>query len=187
MNDANATQLQIASVSILAVVDSVASALAAGVLFRDAEEGTNVHQLLRGHFFAFRQWKVPDEVRIVTRIQHAIVALMRADLQIPDDEPENPNRTEIRFQINRLREQLLRIVGQARVDAFDALLLANPLMAQPPVAAPAMVGSEDDGDDSDGSDGEDDEDGEDDSEGSDDEDGEDDSDGSDGENDSDGV
>ena len=58
---------------------------------------------------------------------------MVAVLALPVTDPETEQLAELRRQIARLRHQLLQRAGQEGLDAFDADILANPLVAPMPV------------------------------------------------------
>ena len=65
----------------------------------------------------FKQWKVPDEAKLMRRI---LVALYEAEAQLPIDEPENSSvKIEFRTQVQRLRSKLLQVGGQEKLDEFD--------------------------------------------------------------------
>ena len=77
--------------------------------------------MMRQYLGDFRQWKVPDEAKLSRRIKNALVALYQAREHLPPDEPaDSPLNVEFRTQIDRLREKLLQIAGQAAVVQFDA-------------------------------------------------------------------
>ena len=128
-----AVEMQRASTSILAFVDSAVPALAEGALFREAERDADFLQLLWQHINAFQQWQAPDSQRLEDRLKHALRLLMVAVLALPVTDPETEQLAELRRQIARLRHQLLQRAGQEGLDAFDADILANPLVAPMPV------------------------------------------------------
>ena len=69
----------------------------------------------------FKAWKIPDEARLLKRIEHALVALYQARAHLPPDEPENSQlNTEFRTQISRLKEKMLKIGGAAFFAKFEA-------------------------------------------------------------------
>ena len=128
-----AVEMQRASTSILAFVDSAVPALAEGALFREAERDADFLQLLWQHINAFQQWQAPDSQRLEDRLKHALRLLMVAVLALPVTDPETEERAALGWQITRLRQQLLQRAGQEGLDAFDADILANPPVAPPVV------------------------------------------------------
>ena len=75
---------------------------------------------LFAYFRCFTEWKVPDEARLLTRIRHALVAMYEAQAHLPEDEPENSALSvEFRTQIDRLRQKLRQIGGEAALTLFD--------------------------------------------------------------------
>jgi hypothetical protein len=82
---------------------------------------------LREYFRCFRAWKGVDEVKLATRIKHAVVALHQAYSHLPPDEPvDSPLKQEFATQLIRLREKLLKVVGRDQLDEFDAFNPAPP-------------------------------------------------------------
>lgn len=76
--------------------------------------------LLFRYFYAFKQWKVTDEQKLVKRIKHVLMALYRAEHQVSPNEPEDSHvRIDFHTQIQRLRSKLLQIGGQEVLDKFD--------------------------------------------------------------------
>lgn len=127
--DAESTALQQASTSLLAVVHSAASTLAAGGLLLDVERGGEFQQLLHEHMQAFEAWSNPDSERLVERITHALRALLVAELGMANYPPTDPTRILLAQQLARLRGKLVQIGGQEAVARFQANLLANPPVA----------------------------------------------------------
>ena len=77
--------------------------------------------LLLRYLRCFKAWKVPDEIRLVCRIRHALFALYDARGHLPADEPADSRLSvELRVQIDRLRVKLLHIGGQTALTQFDA-------------------------------------------------------------------
>ena len=68
----------------------------------------------------FKAWKIPDEVKLVCRIKHALIALYQAEQHLPPDEPEDSKlKIEFRTQIERLRSKLQQIGGASALAEFD--------------------------------------------------------------------
>ena len=85
----------------------------------------------------FRAWKVPDEVKLVARIKHALVALYEAQSHLPaDEDPESKLNVEFRTQIWRLRMKLSQIAGETELRKFD-----DGRVVQPPCQNPSDFGS----------------------------------------------
>jgi hypothetical protein len=85
----------------------------------------------------FQEWKVPDEARLVCRIQHALLSLHQARALLPAAEPAgSPLRAEFASQIGRLREKLRAIGGGAVAAQTDAALAAVGLDALAPSLPP---------------------------------------------------
>ena len=77
-------------------------------------------QLLCEYLKCFKAWKVPDEMKLTCRIQHALIALYMAQGQLPRDEPEDSKLSvEFRTQIKRLRDKLSQIAGPDKLREFD--------------------------------------------------------------------
>ncbi len=77
--------------------------------------GVTLHQ----YMVDFKNWKIPDEQRLVSRIKHAIVALHQARIHLPPDEPEESALSmEFTIQTLRLKQKLRKIAGD---DALAAL------------------------------------------------------------------
>ena len=80
---------------------------------------------LAAYFRTFQAWKVPDELRLITRIKHALVALYQAHSQLPSHEPANsPLRREFSAQVARLLNKLQHIGG---INALTAFMADNPV------------------------------------------------------------
>jgi hypothetical protein len=80
---------------------------------------------LAAYFRAFQAWKVPDELRLITRVKHALVALYQAHSQLPSHEPANsPLRREFSAQVARLLNKLQHIGG---INALTAFMADNPV------------------------------------------------------------
>jgi len=97
--------------------------------------------LLLAYMRQFKVWKVPDEARLVQRIQHGLLSLYEARSHLPPDEPDDSVlNTEFRVQIGRLRGKLAQVAGNDFLQKFDndrqvqnfsepALHIANELLA----------------------------------------------------------
>ena len=66
----------------------------------------------------FKAWKVPDEAKLVARIQVALIALYQGLAQLPQDE-ESTLKTEFETQIRTLRDKLRQISSPATLARFD--------------------------------------------------------------------
>jgi hypothetical protein len=77
--------------------------------------------LLADYLQKFQAWKTPDEAILVNRIKYALIALYRAADHMPPEDVLNntPIHLEMTQQIVRLRQKLLRIIGQEQLDRFD--------------------------------------------------------------------
>jgi hypothetical protein len=74
----------------------------------------------------FKAWKVPDELRLGSRIRHALIALYQAFAALPADEPPDSALVrEFLTQIERLRGKLQQIVGIEGLHQFDADRIAG--------------------------------------------------------------
>ena len=77
--------------------------------------------LFMDYLRCFNAWKVPDEIKLVCRIRHALFALYNARDHLPADESADSKLSvEFRTQIERLRSKLTQIGGQAALTQFDA-------------------------------------------------------------------
>ncbi len=85
----------------------------------------------------FKAWKVPDEVKLTSRIRHALIALYQAELQLPSDEPaDSPLKREFCIQVERLRSKLQQIAGVEALRQFDRDRIAGGVGVMPlPVEA----------------------------------------------------
>jgi len=122
-DDTTAKNLFTKARSLIAYTDTMVAKIDA----RDSLVGngkswaTTFPTVIEAYKEAFTAWKKPDETRLVTRIRHAVVALMQAQNQLPPDEPaDSLVRMEIVTQLTRMREQLRRIAGQAGIAQLDA-------------------------------------------------------------------
>ena len=89
--------------------------------------------LLYEYLRRFKAWKIPDEIKLTTRIQHALIALYQAEEHLPPDEPEDSKlKVEFRTQIERLRSKLQQISGQDALAQFDANRAAGRIVVAPP-------------------------------------------------------
>jgi len=74
---------------------------------------------LAEYYRAFQAWKGPDEIKLITRIKHALVALFQAYSHLPPDEPANSQlRLEFCAQVARLLVKLREVGGANAVAAF---------------------------------------------------------------------
>ena len=91
--------------------------------------------LLFDYLCHFKAWKVPDEKKLVLRIQHALLALYQARAHLPREEPADSKlNIEFETQITRLRSKLVQIAGRPALEKFDRdRLLDAPLDPQPGV------------------------------------------------------
>ena len=88
--------------------------------------------LLYEYLRRFKAWKIPDEIKLTTRIQHALIALYQAEEHLPPDEPEDSKlKVEFRTQIERLRSKLQQISGQDALAQFDANRAAGRIVVAP--------------------------------------------------------
>ena len=68
----------------------------------------------------FREWKVPDEMKLRSRIKHALVAMYQGMSHLPADEaPDSKLNTEFKTQIRRLRTKLVQIAGEEALAEFE--------------------------------------------------------------------
>jgi hypothetical protein len=97
--------------------------------------------LLETYYEKFRNWKVPDEAKLVLRIRHALSALYAARHHLPPDEPADSRLLlEFNTQIVRLTNKLRQIGGQAQVDEMQARLDAGEfVMGVPPAIQQGYV------------------------------------------------
>lgn len=74
---------------------------------------------LAEYYRAFQAWKAPDEIKLITRIKHALIALFQAYTHLPSNEPANsPLRLEFCAQVARLLVKLREVGGAGAVAAF---------------------------------------------------------------------
>jgi hypothetical protein len=87
----------------------------------DADLRSNFSWHLFNYMEKFKEWKVPDEAKLICRVKHALVALYCAEEQIPREEPEDSRlKVEFRVQIERLRGRFQQLAGQEALLQFDA-------------------------------------------------------------------
>ena len=68
-----------------------------------------------------QEWKVPDEKKLSSRIQHALTALYSAEEKLPASEPADSQlRREFTTQIGLLRAKLSRVAGPEALEQFDS-------------------------------------------------------------------
>jgi hypothetical protein len=110
---------------------------------------------LAEYYRTFQAWKGTDEIKLITRIKHALVALFQAYGHLPPSEPANSQlRLEFCAQVARLLVKLREVGGAGAVAAFmesnpapdgivvdgstlPAALLAGATAAPPSTNAPA--------------------------------------------------
>jgi hypothetical protein len=77
--------------------------------------------LLCDYLRTFKEWKVPDEIKLTNRCKHALIALFSSFDHLPPDEPDDSRlKVELSTQIARLRNKLLQVAGQKALDDFDS-------------------------------------------------------------------
>lgn len=83
------------------------------------DEAVALGRTMRLFLQRFQEWKATDELKLKTRITHALIALYQAreNVVMP---AEDRLRTEMNQQIERLRATLARVCGAATLAAFDA-------------------------------------------------------------------
>jgi len=116
---ADATQLMDASSGMVKYFNRILARVARTGSFRHipADLSANVQ------IFAVAINSIPfsnERRRIITRLEHALVALMAAARRIPEDEPvDSDTRAEITRQTARLREKLAEVGGALELALFD--------------------------------------------------------------------
>jgi hypothetical protein len=87
----------------------------------------------------FRAWKTADQIKITSRVKHAITALHKGEGTLPPDMPEDhPTRIEFRAQIQTLQTKLQKLIGAEAFAQFDA----DRRSAIPPAPPPShMLGN----------------------------------------------
>ena len=113
------------STIVIRQFDSIVALLAASprAAWHDVPASTRAsfHAGMFIFFQRFQAWKVPDAQKLNNRIENALLALYRAAMDLPPNEPENSNlRTEFRKQIQRLEQKLVQYEGQQRLEQLQA-------------------------------------------------------------------
>lgn len=71
------------------------------------------------YFKCFKEWEVPDKIKLIRRIKNALITLYRTK-NISHNEFENSNlKNELDAQIIRLRDKLKQIAGIESLNQFD--------------------------------------------------------------------
>jgi hypothetical protein len=125
----------------------ITGAISRGIHFKDVKRSMtkDFTTLLYNYLCHFKAWKVPDEKKLVARIQHALVALYDAHGHLPPNESRDSKlNIEFRTQIGRLRIKLVKIAGQETLDKFDEGRAALPqgIGGQASTVAPARMTNE---------------------------------------------
>jgi hypothetical protein len=103
-------------------LEEIMELLSRGVLFKDIDVSVtkDLPSRLFWYLRNFKTWKVPDEQKLVLRIQNALNALYDAQKHLPEhEEPDSRLSSEFRSQIERLRAKLLAISGAETLRKFD--------------------------------------------------------------------
>lgn len=87
----------------------------------DANVVASFVPLLFNYLRKFKEWKVPDEIKLIGRIKCALVALYLAQEALPSmDESERPRMAaELSTQIDRLRGKYRQIAGNDEYAKFE--------------------------------------------------------------------
>ena len=111
--------LATAARSLLASFENICSDLVAsdGKCFSclPASRTQDFARLLFEYLQAFKAWKIPDEARLTTDIRRALKALYTAY----DPSVDVGLRVQVKEAAEKLREKLVRIAGEAALQAFD--------------------------------------------------------------------
>jgi len=73
--------------------------------------------LLSEYSLRFKEWKIPDERKVICRMKHALIALYTSELLV--NRGNIPVRNQFAAQIGSLRAKFRAIAGQEALDAFD--------------------------------------------------------------------
>lgn len=105
--------------ALLACVESITADLSAGTVFHELPRDrlASLPRLLNEYETAFVAWKTPGMRMMAARMEGAIVQLIAAMEETPEDNAEA--RAELARQIDRVRAKYLQVVGQTELDAMD--------------------------------------------------------------------
>ena len=107
---------------LIDVFERISSAISESRNFCDtpSEITASFPSLLLAYMRKFKAWKIPDEERLVQRIQHGLLSLYEARSHLPPDEPDDSVlNIEFRVQIGRLRGRLAQVAGNDFLQKFD--------------------------------------------------------------------
>ena len=115
-----------AAVNMLKVFDvmctDIANSTRGSCLRETCEKARTFPHVLHVYLDAFQAWKLPDEVKLTERIQHALDALAEAQGHLIESDADTPRfRIEFAAQQTRLRSKLLQIVGVKAFESLDAI------------------------------------------------------------------
>jgi hypothetical protein len=115
-----------AAVNMLKVFDvmctDIANSTRGSCLRETCEKARTFPSVLHDYLDAFQAWKLPDEVKLTERIQHALDALAEAQGHLIESDADTPRfRIEFATQQTRLRLKLLKIVGVKAFESLDAI------------------------------------------------------------------
>jgi hypothetical protein len=104
---------------LVSAFHAIADAVAATGSFQGVAPAltANFTELLEEYLVRFQAWKVPDEVKLVTRIKHALAALYTAQ---PEAAADAGLAAELSAQIVRLSAKLTQIGGPDALALFEA-------------------------------------------------------------------
>ena len=75
----------------------------------------------------FSDWKVPDEARLIGRIERALLAVLQAQMQL-GPATDAPGRAELAEQAGRLRQKLVQLSGESAAEHVEAAARASGVL-----------------------------------------------------------
>ena len=103
-------------------LESIIECISANESFRDVpvEVSVRFEPLLTQYLRSFKAWKGPDLEKMITRIEHALIALYIARAKLSEEDPANSTiNANLDAEIARLRAKLSNLAGADALERLD--------------------------------------------------------------------